>query len=43
MTYAPVVLISADEPCPLPDDPVLAEAALAFEAIGQWAYLLDSD
>ena len=43
MAYAPVVLIPADEPCPLPDDPVLAEAALAFEAIGQWVYLLDSE
>ncbi len=43
MAYAPVMFIPADEPCPLPDDPVLAEAALAFEAIGQWAYLLDSD
>jgi class 3 adenylate cyclase len=38
-----VVLIPADEPCPLPDDPVLAEAARAFEAIGQWVYLLDHD
>jgi class 3 adenylate cyclase len=43
MTYAPGVLIPADEPCPLPEDPALAEAALAFEAIGQWAYLLDHE
>ncbi len=43
MAYAPVVLIPADEPCPLPDDPALAEAAQAFEAIGQWVYLLDPE
>ena len=43
MAYALVVLIPADEPCPLPDDPALAEAAVAFEAIGQWVYLLDHD
>ncbi len=43
MAYAPLVLIERDEPCPLPGDPALAEAALAFEAIGQWAYLVDHE
>jgi class 3 adenylate cyclase len=37
------VLIPADEPCPLPGDPLLAEAALAFESIGQWTWLLDPE
>ena len=37
------VLIPADETCPLPDDALLAEAALASEAIGQWTWLLDPE
>lgn len=37
------MLLPADEPCPLPGDPLLAEAALAFESIGLWTWLLDPE
>lgn len=37
------MLIPAGEPCPLPGDPLLAEAALAFESIGLWTWLLDPE
>ena len=37
------MLIPANEPCPLPDDPILAAAAEALDAVGQWAYIVDAD
>ena len=43
MSYDPAVLIPANEPCPLPDDPILAAAAEALDAVGQWAYIVDAD
>jgi class 3 adenylate cyclase len=33
--------VEGREPCPLPDDPVLAEAAVALNAAGQWAEIVD--
>jgi len=43
VAYAPPVLIPANEPCPIPDDPVLAGAARAAESVGQWAYIVDHE
>lgn len=37
------MLIAADEPCPMPDDPVLAGAAEAAESVGQWVYVVDHE
>jgi class 3 adenylate cyclase len=37
------VLIPANEPCPIPEDPVLAGAARAAEAVGQWTYIVDRE
>lgn len=37
------MLIPANEPCPIPDDPVLAGAARAAESVGQWAYVVDHE
>jgi class 3 adenylate cyclase len=34
--------IEADEPCPLPDDPVLAEWATAMRDMGDWGWIVDS-
>jgi len=34
--------IEADVPCPLPDDPVLAEWATAMRDMGDWAFIVDS-
>jgi class 3 adenylate cyclase len=34
--------IEADEPCPLPDDPVLAEWAAAMRDMGDWGWIVDS-
>jgi class 3 adenylate cyclase len=34
--------VGADEPCPLPTDPLLAEVALAMDATGQAAWILDA-
>jgi hypothetical protein len=33
--------VEGREPCPLPDDPVLAEAAVALNAAGQWAEIVE--
>jgi class 3 adenylate cyclase len=35
--------VEGQQPCPLPDDPVLAEAALALNEAGQWAEIVDRD
>jgi class 3 adenylate cyclase len=35
--------IEANEPCPLPDDPVLAEAAVGLRDCGEWGWLVDRD
>ena len=35
--------VEGQEPCPLPDDPVLAEAAVALNDAGQWAEIADRD
>lgn len=34
--------IEADEPCPLPDDPVLAEWAAAMRDMGDWGWIVDA-
>jgi len=34
--------IEADEPCPLPDDQVLAEWATAMRDMGDWGWIVDS-
>ena len=34
--------VGADEPCPLPTDPLLAEVALAMNATGQAAWIFDA-
>ena len=34
--------IEADEPCPLPDDPMLAEWAAAMRDMGDWGWIVDS-
>ncbi len=34
--------IEVDEPCPLPDDPVLAEWASAMRDMGDWGWIVDS-
>jgi len=36
------VRIEVDEPCPLPDDPVLAEWAAAMRDEGDWAWIVDA-
>jgi class 3 adenylate cyclase len=36
-----VVRLEAGEPCPLPDDPVLAEWAVAMSNEGNWAFIVD--
>jgi class 3 adenylate cyclase len=36
-----VVLIEVGEPCPLPDDPVLAEWATALRDMGDWGWIVD--
>ena len=33
--------LGADEPCPLPDDPVLAEWATAMSDMGDWGWIVD--
>jgi class 3 adenylate cyclase len=35
------VRIEVGEPCPLPDDPVLAEWATAFRDMGDWGWIVD--
>ena len=35
--------VEAGEPCPLPTDPVLAEASVALADGGHWGYVLDMD
>jgi class 3 adenylate cyclase len=37
------VRLIGDEPCPLPDDPILAAAAQALNETGHWAEILDKD
>ncbi len=39
--YGPVMDLVGPETCPLPDDPVLAEAATALNDAGYWAEILD--
>ena len=34
--------VGADDPCPLPTDPLLAEVALAMNATGQAAWVVDA-
>jgi class 3 adenylate cyclase len=34
--------IEADQPCPLPDDPVLAEWATTLHDSGEWAWIVDA-
>ena len=34
--------IEGDEPCPLPDDPMLAEWAAAMRDMGDWGWIVDS-
>lgn len=34
--------VDTDEPCPLPDDPVLAGVAAAIDTAGHWAWILDA-
>lgn len=34
-------MIALDEPCPLPNDPMLAELATAYEQAGAWIVLYD--
>lgn len=36
-----MVLIEVGEPCPLPDDPVLAEWATALRDMGDWGWIVD--
>ena len=33
--------LAADEPCPLPDDPVLADVASALNEAGAWGFVVD--
>jgi class 3 adenylate cyclase len=35
--------IKANEPCPLPDDPVLAEVAASLRDCREWGWLVDAD
>lgn len=35
--------IAANEPCPLPEHPVLAEAAASLRDCGEWGWLVDRD
>ena len=37
-----MVRIEVGEPCPLPDDPVLAEWATTLSDTGDWGWILDS-
>ena len=37
-----MVLVEVGEPCPLPDDPVLAEWATAMRDMGDWGWIVDS-
>ena len=37
-----LVRVAADEPCPLPEDPVLAAWAVALNDAGQWAEIVDA-
>ena len=37
-----MVRIEVGEPCPLPDDPVLAEWATAMRDMGDWGWIVDS-
>ena len=34
--------VETNEPCPLPDDPLLAEIASALDRAGHWAHVLDA-
>ena len=34
--------VGADEPCPLPTDPLLSEVALAMESTGQASWIFDA-
>lgn len=35
--------VETNEPCPLPDDALLAEVATAFDSAGHWGWLVDAD
>jgi hypothetical protein len=34
--------LPADEPCPLPEDPALADVAKALDTAGAWGFVIDS-
>jgi class 3 adenylate cyclase len=38
-----MLIVAAEESCPLPDDPALAEVAVAMRDAGYWAELVDTD
>jgi class 3 adenylate cyclase len=36
-----MLTVGAEEPCPLPDDPALAQVAVAMRDAGYWAFIVD--
>jgi class 3 adenylate cyclase len=42
MVMPPMLIVGANEPCPLPDAPALAEVAVAVRDSGYWAEIVDA-